>query len=128
MKKLDPVSISALVTVLTKLYDGALDRAGEQTWDTLTGLVHKLFGRRSTPAQAIERLDAHPGDPEAINALAHTLTTAAAQNPEAAQQLHVWLTTAQQTHLDQNNTTNTITGTVHGKVVQARDIHGNITF
>jgi hypothetical protein len=124
----DLISVSALVSLLSKISNGTTERAGEQLWESLSSVVRRLFGRRSTSVEAVKRLGERPGDADAIRALAQALVDDAARDPQAAAQLRHWLATAEQVIAADEHVTNTVTGEVRGNVLQARDIHGNITF
>lgn len=125
---MDPISVSALVSLLSNIFNGTSDRVGEQLWDSLTSVVRKLFGRRSTSVEAAKRLGERPGDQDAITALAQALVTESARDPQAAAQLRHWVAEAESTIAEDQRVTNVISGDVRGNVVQSRDIHGDITF
>lgn len=125
---MDPVSVSALVALLSKIFDGAAGKAGEQAWDSLSSTVRRAFSRRSTSAEAVKRLGERPGDPEAIKALAEALVADSDLDPQAAVQLRHWMAGAQRTLAGGGSVTNVVSGEVRGNVVQSRDIHGGITF
>lgn len=124
---MDPISASALVSLLTTIFSGATNKVGEDLWDSLGSLVRRLFGRRSTSVEAVKRLGERPGDPESIKALARALVADAGRDPQAAGQLRHWLIAAERTIAQQQSVTNTVTGNVRGNVFQGRDF-GNITF
>jgi hypothetical protein len=124
----DLISVSALVSILSKIFDGSTQKAGEQLWDSLCSTVRRLFGRQSTSVEAVKRLGERPGDPDAINALAHALVGDATRDPRAAAELRHWVAGAQRILATGDHVTNTVSGEVHGNVVQTRDVHGNITF
>ncbi|MCO6006676.1 hypothetical protein NE236_16955 [Actinoallomurus purpureus] len=125
---MDPLSVSALVTLLSKIFDGTTDKVGEQLWDNLTSVVRRAFGRRSTSVEAAKRLGERPGDPDSIRALADALIADSARDPQGAVQVRHWLAQAERAIAQDEAVRNTVTGNVHGNVVQARDIHGDITF
>jgi hypothetical protein len=124
----DPVSVSALVTLLSKIFDGTTGKVGEQLWDNLTSVVRRAFGRRSTSVEAAKRLGERPGDADSIRALAEALIADSARDPQGAAQVRHWVVRAERALVDEGRISNTVTGDVHGNVVQARDIHGDITF
>lgn len=124
---MDPVSVPVLVALLSKIFDGVAGKAGEQAWDSLSSTVRRAFGRRSTSTEAVKRLGERPGDPEAIKALAEALIADSDRDPQAGVQLRHWVAGAQRT-LDGGSVTNVVSGQVGGNVVQAHDIHGDITF
>ena len=124
---MDLISVSALVSLLTKIFNGTGEKAGEQLWDSLSSAVRRLFGRQSTSVEAVKRLGERPGDEDAIRALAQALVDDSSRDPQAAAQLRHWIASAEATMAGER-VTNTVTGDVRGNVLQARDIHGNITF
>jgi thioredoxin-like negative regulator of GroEL len=124
----DLISVSTLVSLLSKIFDGSTGKAGERLWDSLSSTVRRLFGRQSTSVEAVKRLGERPGDADAIHALAQALVLDAGRDPRAAAELRHWVASAQRTLTGDDHVANTISGEVHGNVVQARDIHGNITF
>jgi hypothetical protein len=126
---MDPLTAPALAAVLAKIFDGAVNEVGRQTWTTLTDLVRRTFGGRdrSRPMRAVAELDLHPDDPARLEELAGALAAAAELDPDFAADLRQWLSDAGQPAGD---VTNVIGGSakIRGTVVQARDIHGSITF
>ncbi|MCO5992726.1 hypothetical protein [Actinoallomurus rhizosphaericola] len=125
---MDPLSVSALVTLLSKIFDGATGKVGEQLWDDLTSVVRRVFGRRSTSVEAAKRLGERPGDLDATRALAEALIADSARDPQGAAQIRHWVARAEHALAAEGSVTNTIDGSVTGNVVQARDIRGDITF
>jgi hypothetical protein len=87
-------------------------------------LVKQKFSKDPEAAKALESAEAAPGEPEPVKALAERLAAAERDDPEFAEALR----TGWAQHAESGGVINQISGTVHGKVVQARDIHGNITF
>jgi hypothetical protein len=125
----DPVSVSALVTLLSKIFDGTTGKVGEQLWENLTSVVRRAFDRRSTSVEAAKRLGERPGDADSIRALAEALIADSARDPQGAAQVRHWMVRAERTLVDEGRISNTATGNdVHGPIVQARDIRGDITF
>lgn len=126
---MDPLTAPALAAVLAKIFDGAVNEVGRQTWTTLTGLVRRTFGDRdrSRPMRAVAELERQPADPARVEELAGALAAAAELDPDFAADLRQWLTVAGQPAGD---VTNVVGGSakIRGPVVQARDIHGSITF
>lgn len=125
---MDLISVSALVSLLTKIFNSSSEKAGEQLWESLSSVVRRLFGRRSTSVEAVKRLGERPGDADSIRALAQALVDDSSRDPQAAAQLRHWIASAQETMAADERVTNTVTGDVPGSVLQARDIQGNITF
>ncbi|GAB2851228.1 hypothetical protein GCM10027176_62750 [Actinoallomurus bryophytorum] len=125
---MDLISVSALVSLLSKIFNSTTEKAGEQLWESLSSVVRRLFGRRSTSVEAVKRLGERPGDADSIRALAQALVDDSARDPQAAAQLRHWLAGAEQIIATNGHVTNTVHGEVRGNILQARDIHGNITF
>lgn len=123
---MDLISVSALVAFLTKIFNGTGEKAGEQLWESLGSTVRRLFGRRSTSVEAVKRLGERPGDADSIHALAQALVDDSNRDPQAAAQLRHWLVAAEQTMAGSGHSP--MTNMIRGNVLQARDVHGNITF
>jgi hypothetical protein len=124
----DLISVSMLVSLLSKIVNSGTEKAGEQLLDSLGSMVRRLFGRQSTSVEAVKRLGERPGDPDSIRALAQALVDDSRRDPQAAAQLRHWLVAAEQTLPADNRVINTVSGEGRGNVIQARDIHGDITF
>ena len=124
---MDLISVSALVSLLSKIFNSTTEKAGEQLWESLSSVVRRLFGRRSTSVEAVKRLGERPGDADSIRALAQALVDDSARDPQAAAQLRHWLASAEQV-IAADHVSNNVT--VQGdstSTLQARDVHGNIS-
>lgn len=121
----DLISVSALVSLLSKIFNGTAENAGEQLWDSLSSMVRRIFSRQSTSVEAVKRLGERPGDADSIKALAQALVDDTRRNPQAAAQLRHWVIAAEQTLAANGDIINSV-GEVHGTSVQARDIRGDI--
>jgi hypothetical protein len=113
----DLISVSALVSLLSKIFNGTTEKVGEQLWESLSSVVRRLFGRNTTSVEAVKRLGERPGDPDAIRALAQALVDDTSHNPQAAAQLRHWLTAAQRTIAADESMSNTVSGDVRGNVL-----------
>ncbi|MGH3374905.1 MAG: hypothetical protein ACRDP6_09205 [Actinoallomurus sp.] len=125
---MDLISVSTLVSLLSKIFNSTTEKAGEQLWDSLGSVVRRLFGRQSTSVEAVKRLGERPGDADSIRALAQALVDDSRRDPQAAAQLRHWLVAAEQKLSQDNRVINTVSGEIRGNVLQARDIRGDITF
>jgi hypothetical protein len=97
-----------------------------KTAESIYELVRNKFKARKQALDALEAADGAAKDSPQVIALAEELATAEAYDQQFSEQLRAqWATVQGQASAD--NVANTISGTVHGNVVQARDIHGNIT-
>ncbi|HEX4721381.1 MAG TPA: hypothetical protein VH333_02625 [Pseudonocardiaceae bacterium] len=95
----------------------------------LFDLVKSTFSRHPKAAAALARAVDEPPDSTPALALAERLAQVEAAEPEFGKQLRdEWakVTTTMQT-ADHGGVTNSITGTVSGTVIQARDIHGGVS-
>jgi hypothetical protein len=92
---------------------------------SLYDLVKRKFaGRKDLETVLKTADDAPPGSP-AVAALAAQLAATEAEDPAFGLELrHLW----QQVSASQGGVVNQISGNVSGKVVQARDIEGDISF
>lgn len=108
----EPILISIASALATKAVTGLYD------------LVKKKFSKDPDALKALEAAEAAPGKAEPVKALAERLEAAAVSDPAFAEALRAgW---AQ--HAETGGVVNQISGTVHGNVLQTRDIHGNISF
>lgn len=128
---MDPITAAAVGAALAKVFDGAAGEVGAQAWTALSVLVRRTFGgrARSRPMRAVAELEDHPRDPARVDELARALAAAAELDPEFAAGLRQWLADAGSADTA-GTVTNVISGSaqLHGNVIQARDIHGSITF
>ncbi|MGW3962838.1 hypothetical protein ACWED2_23680 [Amycolatopsis sp. NPDC005003] len=89
----------------------------------LYDLVKRKFAKDPTAIALLEASSAAPEDARPVTALAERLQEAEAEDGEFAEALRAeW----QQVSLSRGSVHNQVTGNVTGKVVQARDVHGNI--
>lgn len=112
--------------VLVEVAAALAAKAAESLYD----LVKERFTGRKKALAVLEAADGAAPESSQVLALADELQTAADYDPAFAEQLRAqWAALkAGATTADVESVTNSVSGTVHGSVVQARDIHGNITF
>ncbi len=92
---------------------------------SLYDLVKRKFAGHEEATKALEAASgAAPGSPE-VAAVAGHLETASGEDPGFAAELR---NTWQQVTAERGGVVNQVHGTVTGKVVQARDIEGGVTF
>jgi hypothetical protein len=129
----DPVIAVQLGGVLSRLADGALGEAGKQAWDALVRLVGRARRPEAQaavePGAALAELQGHPGDSARAEAAGRVIDGLAAADPEFAAALREWRAGTDRLirEADAGNV-NVVRGNVHGGVVQARDVHGPISF
>jgi len=92
---------------------------------SLYELVKRKFTGRKDAVAALEAADGTAPDSQEVAAVAAHLAAAAEEDPAFGVELR---NTWQQVSATQGGVVNQITGNVSGKVVQARDIEGGITF
>jgi hypothetical protein len=124
---LDPVSIGAISSALSRVMDGAMEGAGGQAWESMVKLIGHRKRHNAAALHALRDLEARPGDQASIQALAAALEQRGQADPEFARQLELWCAAILRAQGGQASG-NTVSGVVHGPVVQARDIHGGINF
>lgn len=95
----------------------------------LYDVVKKKFaGSPEATAALADAQDSVPDSPQ-IHALAHELARAESSDPEFAADLRaVWGQVSVRQHAGNGGIANQISGTVNGKVLQARDIEGGVSF
>ena len=106
-----------MFVALSRIAEGSLGAAGSQLWEELKGLVsrrNKSAGRDLEATVPDETAGAN------VELLARALAQNAANDPELRSSLEDWMGRVQQ-QID-GDVSNSITGAVHGNVVQARDI------
>jgi hypothetical protein len=113
----EPILISIATTLATKAAGNLYD------------LVRSTFRRHPDAAKALEAATGAEPDSEPVRALAERLAEVTAADPEFDGRLRAeWVRVEVTQHADHGGVSNQITGNVTGKVVQAGDIHGNISF
>jgi hypothetical protein len=102
-------------TVLVEIAAALAAKASDSLYD----LVRNAFKGRKKAVQALDAADGAAPDSPQVVALARELELAETRDQRFAERLRAeW----------SGGVVNRITGTVTGNVVQARDIHGDITF
>lgn len=92
---------------------------------SLYELVKQKFAGRKAAAAALEAAAGADADSPEVVALGEQLAAVEAEDPQFAAELRA---TWQQVQADRGGVVNQITGNVTGKVVQARDIEGGVSF
>jgi hypothetical protein len=98
-----------------------------KTAESVYELVRDKFKARTQALTALDTADGAAKDSPQVIALAEELATAEAYDPHFSEQLRAqWA--AVQGQASHDGVVNTISGTVTGNIVQARDITGDISF
>jgi hypothetical protein len=110
----EPILISISAALAAKAATGLYD------------LVKRKFAKNPEAKAELEAADGAGPDSAPVHVLAERLETAEREDPEFSQALRAeWASVSQ--HAESGGVTNSITGNVSGKVVQARDIQGNVS-
>ena len=112
--------------VLVEIAAALAAKATESLYD----FVKDRFKVRKKALAVLEAADGTAPESPQVLALAHELQTAGDYDPAFAEQLLAQWAALQSgaTVADVGSVTNSVSGTVRGPVVQARDIQGDITF
>jgi len=102
----------------------ALADAGKAALTALVRVVRDHLGRNQAGTQALERTQAAPQDPVAVQELAIALERAAAADPQFGRQISaLWPRAKVELSAGDGGVINTSTGMVGGHLLQARDLH-----
>jgi hypothetical protein len=117
----------AIATTLAAKGAEAMIAGGRSAVAALARLIRDKFGDRSREAAALEAATAEPADRDRQLILADALRRAMAADPGfAARVLAQWRAAERETTVGTGAVANIFAGTAE-TVVQARDIHGDIT-
>jgi hypothetical protein len=112
----EPILISISAALAAKTIIGLVD------------LVRRKFAKDPAATAALEAAQAAPEDPKAVRALAEQLETTEKSDEEFATALRSeWEKAPAAQQAKGGKVVNQISGAVSGKVVQAGDVHGNIS-
>jgi hypothetical protein len=118
------------VTLATKTAEG-LAVAGRAAFEALARLVGRRFADRASTQAALAETEAGTdlAKDVRIEILREALAQAVADDPAFEAELRDrWLALSPHLSTGQGSVINSVAGTVEGNVVQARDVHGGISF
>ncbi|MGN9755957.1 hypothetical protein [Streptomyces sp. SD31] len=127
---MDPIPPELLMAVA----GGTASAAGQQTWTTLRELVTRRSRSGELGGEAeLTALTQAANSEQRAHELAEVLALRAGQDPAFAAALDVWRRQAEALEpapasTGSGDVNNKADGTVHGNLVQARDIHGSVNF
>jgi len=118
------------VTLATKTAEG-LAAGGRAAFEALAGLVRRRFAGRASAQAALDETEA--GDDatkdDRIDVLREALAQAVSDDPAFEAELRAqWRALSPHLNASDGGVINSVAGTVEGNVVQARDVHGGISF
>jgi hypothetical protein len=125
----DPLMTAIATTLTSKAIDG-LSEAGKAAVQALARLVRRKLGADEASTDVLTRVEAEPAGEADRLVLVRALTRAAADDPVFARELtSCWqeLTAAHVVNAP-DGVVNSVSGSVEGNLVQARDIHGGLSF
>jgi hypothetical protein len=126
----DELISSVATTVAGQAAAAALD-GGKNALATLIRVVRERLGRDKRASAALEAADQDPGDEAARADLARALKRLTSADADfAARVQELWQRAAAELSASAGGVINSMTGTVHGHVLQARDVRveGGIHF
>jgi hypothetical protein len=122
----DPITTS-IATALATAATTALTDASRGLTAKVATLLRERFRRDYSSRGALEAVMHDPDDHAAVQRLAELLDQRMREDPVFAQRLReFWAGNAASD--GRHDVTNTVRGPVQGSVVQARNVHGGITF
>jgi hypothetical protein len=125
----DPVTTAIAVALVSKTVE-ELTESGKAALVALGRLVRRKLGGRAESQALLVHAEAHPDDAAPRQALAEALGQAAHDDRQFAEELHRlwWDVQNRRDAATGGGVLNTVSGDVGGNVVQARDVHGGISF
>ena len=120
---MDPISTTAISTVLSGLLKPATDEAGARMLVALRAIAQRIPGLESRG----ELAQLKPGGSVDPPVLAGELVAAATGDPDLTRDLTTWLQEAYAV-IDTGSISNMNSGSVKGPLIQGRDFSGPITF
>jgi len=118
------------VTLATKTAEG-LAAGGRAAFEALTRLVRRRFADRASTQAALAETEGAADAAKAarIEILRQALAQAVADDPAFEAELRDrWRALSPHLSTGDGGVINSVAGTVEGNVVQARDVHGGISF
>ncbi|MET7425380.1 hypothetical protein [Dactylosporangium sp. NPDC005555] len=126
---MDHEILTAIAVALATRAAEGLAGGGGAAFEALAQLVRRAFRGRASAQAALTQAEADPADEARIGTLQQALAEAVAEDPAFETDLQaVWRDLSPHLTADYGGVANNVSGTVEGNVVQARDVHGGISF
>ncbi|MEO3777281.1 hypothetical protein ABGB16_10605 [Micromonospora sp. B11E3] len=123
----DPIMVTA-ATTLVAWATTELAQGGRQAVSSLIEFLRNRFRHEPAAREAVEGALRQPS-PDATRRLVEVLEGEALRDPAFGAELRARWTQAEATvTAGTGGVANSVSGDVHGSVVQARDVHGGISF
>jgi hypothetical protein len=124
----DPVMVTIATTLVAWATTTLADHAKVQV-ASLVSLLRDRFRGDPPAAAVVEAAIEGGGDEETTSRLAQLLETESSDDPGFGEHLRaLWTSAAQEINALRGDNANVVVGDVSGSVVQARDIHGGVSF
>jgi hypothetical protein len=126
MLPMDLLAAPALAAIISALVSSSAGAAGKDAWESLKGLVRRVFAKDDAASSAVEGTP----DQRSAEVLSRELAARAEEDQDFAAALRTWAEGALPLVADSQDVSNVIGGNaqIRGNVVQARDIGGSVTF
>ncbi|MGI5180590.1 hypothetical protein ACQEVZ_30180 [Dactylosporangium sp. CA-152071] len=126
---MDQEILTAIAVALATGAAEGLAGGGRAAFEALAQLVRRAFQGRASAHAALADAEANPADETRIGTLQQALTEAVAEDPAFETDLQaVWRDLSPHLTAGYGGVANNVSGTIEGNVVQARDVHGGISF
>jgi hypothetical protein len=125
----DPLTAAVATTLATKAVAG-LSEAGKKAFDRLARLVRRKLSPDSRSSGTLHWAQTYPASGTHRRDLADALSRAMVDDPHFAEQLvNLWRYVQEDREgASRSSALNVVSGDIDGKIVQARDIHGQASF
>jgi hypothetical protein len=118
----DPLMLSVATTVADKAAEAAVE-GGKTALAALIRLVRRTLSRNTTHSAALDAALSRPSDPGTAQALAQALEQAVSADPAFGARLReIWPKAQAELSASDGGIVNTVSGTVGGHLIQARDL------
>ena len=119
----DAVAVAVASALAGKVAEAAL-AGGRSACGALLKAVRERFGRDKIAVAALEAAQCRPGDEFVVAELARVLERVMAEDAAFAAQVRVlWSRASVELSVGDDGVINSVTGTVSGHLIQARDMH-----
>ncbi|WP_203862727.1 hypothetical protein [Plantactinospora mayteni] len=124
----EDILTAVALTLAAKAVEG-LTEGGKAAFAALARLVKRRFQGHGSSQAALAEAEADPADDTRIQSLREELAQATAEDPTFGHELQrLWRDLVPHLVAGTDGIVNHFSGSVGGNVVQARDVHGGISF
>jgi len=126
---MDQQMVTAIAVALATKASEGLAEGGRAAFESLARLVRRAFQSRAAASAALTDAEVDPADGARITALQRALSHVMSEDPAFDTDLQdLWREISPHLTVSDGGIVNNISGRVEGNAVQARDIHGGISF